>query len=102
MTLTITKIEKAHSIPDTADYLDVSFEITAADDTISYSGRHAFPLDTPEEDMKRDLTKVLETFVADTVRSESNEKVEAIHKQADETIANLEGHTINAQETSNQ
>ena len=99
--LTIQSITKQHSIPDDADYLDVAFAIleTIEDEkeTITvYEGRHGFPLDTPEEDITEQLSKFLDTHLADQNRTIANEKVEAIHKQADETIANLEGLEINA------
>jgi hypothetical protein len=94
--LTITSIQKAHSIPDTADYLDVAFAITSGEETV-YKGRHAFPLDASEKDITRDLKKVLTTFIDDLARSKDNAKVEAIHKQADKTIERLTSLGINAE-----
>ena len=100
-TLTITSIKKDHSIPDGSDYLDVQFDILN-DDEVVLSPRHAFPLDTPEDTIKADLTKFLETYVAEQATAQDNSKVEEIQKQADETIQSLEGLEINAEETSSQ
>lgn len=95
-TLTITSITKQHSIPDDADYLDVSFSILLDVKTV-FQGRHGFPLDTPEEEITQSLQAFLTTYLEDQERSITNAKVEELQKQADETIANLEGLEINAE-----
>ena len=95
-TLTITSIEKQHSIPDATDYLDVSWAITQDGTTIK-EGRHGFPLDTPEDEITASLEKTLATHLEDETRAADNAKVEEIQKQADETIQNLAGIEINAE-----
>lgn len=95
-TLTITKIEPQHSIADNVDFLDVSFAI-ADDGTTVYEGRQGFPLDTPEDEIKAQLGKVLSTFLSDQELAAESAKVEAAQQQAQETIAALDGFQINAE-----
>lgn len=93
--LNVTGIEKAHSIPDAADYLAVSFEIVRPDDgEVVHSGTHGFPLESTEEEIRAELSKLIGTFLQDAERAEANAKVEATHRQADEVIANLSGAEI--------
>ncbi len=101
--LNVTKVEKAHSIPDALDYLAVSFEIVRPSTAkrakkgaveVVHSGTHGFPLESTEEEIREALGKLVSTFLKDAERAEANAKVEATHRQADEVIANLSGAEI--------
>lgn len=95
-TLTITSIEKKHSIPDSTDFLEVSFSI-ALDGEEVHAGIHGFPLESTEDEIKESLNQVLTTFLSDQELSASNEEADALNNQADAVIANLSGLSLNAE-----
>jgi S-formylglutathione hydrolase FrmB len=102
-TLTITSVEKKHSIPDGADFLEVSFAINDVQKAGKkkkksavevYAGRHGFPLSATEEEITESMQRVLSTFIDDDTRKEANKEVESLNEQADGVIASLSGSVL--------
>jgi hypothetical protein len=79
-------------------FLDIGINIyEKADDgseTLVEEKKFAYPFATPVEDIKADLTKCLATSISDAEMAIANQLTEQLNKQADETIASLEGAVI--------
>lgn len=98
-TLKIKDIQKLDVQADNNTVLDVTFELYEGE-TVLEERRQSFPLGTTPDEMQAELQKVLDTYNADRELSVKNAQHEAELAQADETIAAMNGISLEPTEKS--
>lgn len=88
ITFKVAKVEKAHSIADGTDYLDVAVDIYGDGEFIEVR-KLAFPLDSSSEDIESELLKYKETYIQDLTNARINEERDVEQANADSVIESL-------------
>lgn len=94
ITATITKANKTTLQEDGSEFLDIEFDLIEGegkDATVIDTKRRAFSLDTPAEDIQKEVAAFAVAFQGDRDAAERNKGRDAIHAKADETIEVLLG-----------
>jgi hypothetical protein len=95
--LKIGEIQKLYVQAQEEYILDVPFDIIERGkgaDQIVTSRKLGFPLNTPMEEVKEELTKFLENYKAELELNEKNKAMDEANEQADATIESLTGETL--------
>lgn len=94
LSIKITSIEKASSIPDGTRYLDVGFDILDEDEKVVASRKLAFPLDMETKIIKDELKRYLKNYESELKSAEKQAEIDKQDKAADKTISQLEGEIL--------
>ena len=85
----ITNIQKETLVEDNSTYLAVSFDILDDEGTQIAHRKRAFPLDTPQEEIEKDVKAEALNQKAELVSLEANKDTVEANSQADKIIESL-------------
>lgn len=92
-TAKITEVKKAFSLPDNAPYLDVWFDLLLDGEKVT-DRRFAYPLDTPEEQIKAEVKQYCQMFENDHELAAGAKERSDAEAASDEVINHLKGQEL--------